>query len=263
MVGGDDPSHLYCDCCCDPPGGQQLLKGTEGSASPLPWLATDNSSISSSLEESLPPSSRSLPSYPGRRLFRADAPRPPECVPGGGVPCPCDGCKHDEDSMYEEVGFQYFPAPPRRLSAGTALPIGDGALRRLSLPPLPPPASSGLMGTNAVIFPEAVFPLEPLRPTVHAHCGMGGVLRSLGVCGRPASRATEVETVSTYTLDDDASTHPPYATTRGRKTRKARGVKVSHLLASPPLPPLPYLTSPLYPLSLFTPHGTVPLFWFI
>lgn len=240
MIGGEDPSHLYCDCCCDPPGGHQLLGEGDRGGSPLPWLAADNSSLSISPEGTPPPTATTqLHPAPGPC---PDAPPSPTGCPGGGVPFLCDDCENDEDSVYEEVGFQYFPAPPRRLSLLPPPPFGEGVFRRLSLPPVPPPSAAGLLGTSAVIFPDAVFPLESPRPAVHAHCGVGGVLRSLGVCGRPSSMATEVETVSTYTMDNDARDHQPHhiyaaSTTtanKGGKTLKARGAKVSHPPCFPP-----------------------------
>lgn len=237
MVGGEDPAHRYCDCCSD--GGEEhqlleppLLRGlspapwlTPDSSlprgrSPLPWLTPDSSPASSQSSDAPPLPPRPIPRSPLRSspLVLRDPlcpSRSPLSAPQPS-PCHCDGCtpsQQDEDSIYEEVGFQYYSNPG---VLGGVLPFG------LEKPPSrcqskceflggPPDdrATCGLLGTSAVVFPDAVFPLKA-KPSSTSSSGVGGVLRSLGVCGRTASRSTVVETVSTCTLDDLGSGQSAY-----------------------------------------------------
>lgn len=240
MVGGEDPAHRYCDCCSD--GGEDnqlleppLLRGLspapwltpDGSLprgrSPLPWLTPDSSPASSRSSDAPPLPPRPIPRSPIRSsplalrdaLYSARLPLPAHQP----SPCHCDGCtpsQQDEDSIYEEVGFQYYSNP------GVAGVTGGLATVGLEKPPSrcqwkrgslggPPDdrATCGLLGTSAVVFPDAVFPLKA-KPSSTSSSGVGGVLRSLGVCGRTTSHSTVVETVSTCTLDDLGSGHSAY-----------------------------------------------------
>lgn len=222
MVGGED---LYCDCCRDPPEAHRLL----GPSSPLPWLATDNSSISdvSDLGPAPPLPHRNAPVKPPRASYvslgkvQSCPDRVHRQCP---LSCPCDSCccshPEDDESLYEEVGFQYYPSTTSSLQHT----YHDGSLQRTpqgeEVTGRGGPVTTGLVGTDTVIFPGAVFPLKPPR-TSAATAGVGDVLRSLGVCGRPTSRATEEETVSTYTLEDDLTP------THSRKVRPRAKVSVS------------------------------------
>ncbi|KAK4300283.1 hypothetical protein Pmani_027512 [Petrolisthes manimaculis] len=228
MVGGED---LYCDCCRDPPEAHRLLVPS----SPLPWLATDNSSISdvSDFGSAPPLPHRNAPAKPPRASYGSlgKGQSFPDRVPRRQCPvtCPCDSCccshPEDDESLYEEVGFQYYPSNTSSLqhtyhdSSPRHTPESDDITRRGGA------VTTGLVGTDTVIFPGAVFPLKPPR-TSAAAVGVGGVLRSLGVCGRPSSRATEEETVSTYTLEDDLTP------THSRKVRPRAKVTL-HNLVSP------------------------------